>query len=170
MEEVFRLEPSAGGFDWDQCKYIIYSGILTYGVVTIAILIITPVLLFIYLRQIKVATLHHKLSPKTITIYNMLTKVIFIQLGLIGGSLIIPFIFGEIMFFIHNKYGSLLVQFIFFPIGTHTLLECLTLLFMITPYRRFIIKVFKKAVGRWKKVQGQVAVIGAFTMYNSRVS
>lgn len=167
MTEVFQLEPSSGGCDWDQCHILILSGIIIYASLTVIFIIAIPALLYNYIKEIKLVTSKHRLSSNTINIFNMLTKVILIQLGMVFGSLVIPFIFGEIMFFTHDRNGSLYAQFIFFPVGTHTVLECLSLVILIKPYRRFVMKILK-CIFHLKKFPSEVNTMTAYnvTVYN----
>ena len=140
MATVFVLEPSAGGCDWEQCKYMILTGGIAFLVAIAFFTIMIPTLSYLYTRQL--FRVQHQLSPTTLKLFKMLTKTLVFQAAYVVILFIIPVIFLFILFLTHNLWGSFYGQFAFFPISFHSFCETFTLLYMVRPYREYVYELF----------------------------
>jgi len=140
MATVFVLEPSAGGCDWKQCKYMILVGSIVVIFAIAFFTIMIPTLSYLYTRQL--FRVQHQLSPTTLKLFKMLTKTLVFQAAYVVILFIIPVIFLFILFLTHNLWGSFYGQFAAFPISFHSFCETFTLLYMVRPYREYLYQLF----------------------------
>jgi hypothetical protein len=140
MEILFVLEPSSGGCDWEQCKYIILTGAIMFLFALLFFSILIPILFYLYFRQ--VFHVQSLFSVTTRKLFKMLTRALVFQAAYAFILVIIPTVFAGFLFFTHNLWGSFYSQLIFFPISLHSFCETFTLLYMIKPYREYVYEIF----------------------------
>ena len=140
MATVFVLEPSAGGCDWEQCKYLVLAGAITVIFALAFFTIMIPTLSYLYIRQL--FRVQNQLSPTTLKLFKMLTKTLVFQAAYVFILFIIPVMFILLLFAMHNLWGSFYAQFAFFPISFHSFCETFTLLYMVRPYREYVYELY----------------------------
>ena len=140
MAIVFVLEPSAGGCDWEQCKYMLLTGNIAFIFALAFFTIMSPTLSYLYIRQF--FRVQNQLSATTLRLFKMLTKTLVFQAACVFILFIIPVMFILLLFATHNLWGSFYAQFALFPISFRNLCETFTLLYMVRPYREYIYQLF----------------------------
>jgi hypothetical protein len=140
METVFELEPSGGGCDWQECKYLILAGAISFIFALTFFTVFIPTLFYFYYRQL--FRIQNQVSETTLKLFQMLTRTLFFQNFYAFILFIIPLIFMFSLFFTHNLWGSFYGQFGLFPMSLHSFCETFTLLYMVRPYREYIYELY----------------------------
>lgn len=135
-KQIFLDQPSVHGCDQDECAIPKKIGAILYLLATAACLASMGGLYWIYIARTK--KLEKRLAEKTRRINRMLAKALMAQIVVIVTFCLFPVVavITLVLLKIQNaSFYSLLIMFI--PI-LYPIADASTMLYFITPYRRFV--------------------------------
>lgn len=140
VRKIIELHPSIFSCNPEECHVMMVLS--AYGFAGAALIILPSMFILLYVFYKRVSSLKHELGPELYRLNLAMFKVLGSQYLLIIMFLLFPGISLVAIYYTEIRVGEFCLQLLIFLLSLHFPLDALSHLFIIKPYRRYILEKF----------------------------